>query len=65
MILKIDAKSEEKLISSFKGRKSMSLKSTEELCVMTMKKKTAKFEEKWSFHFKIDMRNLRNFDLST
>ena len=47
------------------GRKSMSLKSTEELCVMTMKKKTAKFEEKWSFHFKIDMRNLRNFDLST
>ena len=41
----------------------MSLKSTEELCVMTMKK-DAKFEEELTCHFKTDMRNLMNFDLS-
>ena len=42
----------------------MSLKSTEELCVMKMKN-DAKFEEELTCHFKIGMRNLMNFDLST
>ena len=42
----------------------MSLKSTEELCVMKMKN-DAKFEEELICHFKIDMRNLMNFDPST
>ena len=37
----------------------MSLKSTEKLCVMTMKN-DAKFEEELTGHFKIDMRNLMN-----
>ena len=31
---------------------------------MTMKNNT-KFEEELTFHFKTDMRNLTNFDLST
>ena len=44
--------------------KSMSLKSTEELSVMTMKN-DAKFEEELTCHFKVDMRNLMNFDPST
>ena len=42
----------------------MSLKFTEELCVMTTKN-DAKFEEELTCHFKIDMRNLMNFDPST
>ena len=42
----------------------MSLKSTEELSVMTMKN-DAKFEEELTCHFKTDMRNLTNFDSST
>ena len=42
----------------------MSLKLTEELCVMTLKN-DAKFEEEFSCHFKIDTRNLTNFDLSS
>ena len=42
----------------------MSLKFTGELCVMTMKNNT-KFEEELTFHFKTDIRNLTNFDLST
>ena len=42
----------------------MSLKSTEELCVMKMKN-GAKFEDKLTCHFKTDMRNLMNFDPST
>ena len=42
----------------------MSLKFTEELSVMTMKNDT-KFEEELSCHFKVDMRNLTNFDPST
>ena len=46
------------------SRKGMTLKFTEELCVMTMKN-NAKFEEESIFHFKTDMRNLRNFDSST
>ena len=46
------------------SRKSISLKSTEELCVMTMKN-DANFEEELTCHFSIDMRNLINFDPST
>ena len=42
----------------------MTLKFTEELCVMTMKN-NAKFEEELTFPFKTDMRNLTNFDSST
>ena len=42
----------------------MSLKLTEELCVMTMKN-DAKFEEELTCRFKIDMRNLTKFDSST
>ena len=42
----------------------MSLKLTEQLCVMTMKN-DKKIEKELIFHFKIDMRNLTNFDLST
>ena len=42
------------------SRKWMSLKFTEDLCVMKMKN-YAKFEEKLTCHFKIDMRNLMNF----
>ena len=42
----------------------MSLKFTEELCVMTMKN-DAKFEEKLTCRFKIDMVNLTNFDPRT
>ena len=38
----------------------MSLKFTEELCVMTMKN-DVKFEEELTCHFKIDMRKLTNF----
>ena len=42
----------------------MSLKSTEELCVMAMKN-DAKFEEELTDHFKVDTRNLMNFELRT
>ena len=42
----------------------MSLKFTEELCVMTMKN-DAKFAEELTRHFKIDLRSLTNFDPST
>ena len=42
----------------------MSLKFTEELCAMTMKNYT-KIEEELTCRFKIDMRNLMNFDPST
>ena len=41
----------------------MSLKFTGELCVMTMKN-DAKIEEELTCQFKIDMKNLMNFDLS-
>ena len=44
--------------------KSISLKFTEELCAKKMKS-NAKFEEELNCHFKIDMRNLTNFDSST
>ena len=40
------------------------LKFTEELCVMAMKN-DAKFEEELTCQFKIDMRNLTNFDANT
>ena len=50
--------------SLIESRKSMSLKLTEELCVMTMNN-DAKFEEELTCHFKIDMRHLTNFDSST
>ena len=39
----------------------MSLKLTEELCVMTMQN-DAKFEEELTCHFKADIWNLTNFD---
>ena len=42
----------------------MSLKFTEDFCVMTMKNDT-KFEEELTCQFKTDMRNLTNFDPST
>ena len=42
----------------------MSLKSTEELSVMTMKN-DANFEEELTCHFKVDMENLTKFDPST
>ena len=42
----------------------MTLKFTEELCIMTMKNDT-KIEEKLTCRFKIDMRNFTNFDPST
>ena len=46
------------------SRKCMTLKFTEELCVMTMKNYT-KTEEELTCRFKTDMRNFTNFDPST
>ena len=46
------------------SRKCITLKFTEELCVMTMKNDT-KIEEELTCRFKIDMRNFTNFDPST
>ena len=46
------------------SRKYMNLKLREELYVMTMKN-DVKFETELTCHFKIDMRNLTNFDPST
>ena len=45
------------------SKKSLSLKSTEELCHDN--EECAKFEEELTCHFKIDMRNWMNFDPST
>ena len=42
----------------------MTLKFAEKLCFMTIKN-NAKSEEELTCHFKTDMRNLTNFDLST
>ena len=42
----------------------MSLKSIVELCFMVMKK-DAKFKRKLTCQFKVDMRNLTNFDPRT
>ena len=46
------------------SRKCMSLKRKGELCVMTMKN-DAKFGIELTCHFKIDTRNLTNFDPRT
>ena len=46
------------------SRESIRLKSPEKLRVMTMKN-DANFEEELTCHFKIDLRNLMNFDPST
>ena len=46
------------------SRKCMTLKFTEELCVMTIKNDT-KIEEELTCRFKIDIRNFTNFDPST
>ena len=51
-------------VLSFKVENLMSLKSAGELCVVTMKN-GAKFEKKFTSHFKIDMRNLTNCVPST
>ena len=50
--------------SLIKRRKCMNLKGTEELCIMIMKNGT-KVEETLTCQFKIDMKNLTNFALST
>ena len=50
--------------SFVQSRKCMSLKFTGELFVITSKK-DAKLEEESTYHFKIDMRILMNFDPST
>ena len=53
------------LMGSFvQSRKCMSLKFTEELRHVTMKN-DAKFEEEFTCHLKIDMKNLTNFDSNT
>ena len=46
------------------SKKCISLKFTGEICVKTLKN-DAKFEEELTSQFKIDIRNLTNFDLST
>ena len=46
------------------SRKCMCSKFREEFCVKTLKN-DAKFEEEFTCQFKIDMRNLTNFDRST
>ena len=52
------------LESLIQSRKIMTLKFTEELCVMTMNN-DAKFEEEMTCRFKIGMSYLTNFDRST
>ena len=52
------------LMGSFYHEKCMSLKFTGEFSVMKMKN-DATFEEELNCQFKIDMRNLTNFDPST
>ena len=42
----------------------MSLKFTGKLCLMTMKN-DAKFEDDLTYHFKIDMKRLADFDKRT
>ena len=75
MALKIDATLDPKLtwkvqkLEFWRGpfvqsRKLMSSKFTGEFCVMTMKNDT-KFEQELTCQFKIDIRNLINFDSST
>ena len=50
--------------SFFRKHINIILKSTEELCLMTLKN-DAKFEEELTCRFKIEIRNLTNFNLST
>ena len=50
--------------SFFQNRKYMSLKFTGKVCVITVKN-DARFKKEWICQFKIDMRNLTNFDPST
>ena len=50
--------------SFVQSRKCISLKFTEDLCLVA-KKNDAKFEEELTGHMKIDMRNLSNFDWNT
>ena len=52
------------LFSIVQNRKGLTLKSTEELSVMTMMSYT-KFEEELTCRFKVEIRNLTNFDPST
>ena len=47
----------------YESTECISLKFTEELCVMPIKN-DATFEEEWTCRFKINIRNLTNFDLS-
>ena len=49
---------------SIQSRKCMSLRLTEDLYIMRMKN-DAKFDDKLTCQFKIDMRNLTIFDPST
>ena len=37
----------------------------EERVIVITLKNDEKFEEEWTFHFKTDMRNLKNFDSTT
>ena len=50
--------------ASIQSRRCMSLKFSGKLCIMVMKS-DSKFEENLTCQFKIDMRNMRNFDPST
>ena len=50
--------------SFFRKHINIILKSTEELCLMTLKN-DAKFEEELTCRFEIEIRNLTNFNLST
>ena len=53
-------------MKSFHPKQKMyELKFTEEFTCVLTKKNDAKFEEEMTCRFKIDMRNLTNFDLST
>ena len=54
----------QKFVESVLSRKCFNLKFTGESCVMTMSSE-AKFEEELTSQFKIDMKNLTNFDPST
>ena len=52
------------LMGSFYPNQKMSLNFTGEFCVMIMKN-DVKFEEELTCQFRIDMRNLTNFDVNT
>ena len=50
--------------SFVQSRKCMNLEFTEQLCIMTRKNDT-KIEQELTGHFKVDSKNLTNFDPST